>query len=193
MKKYLIAVIAVLSIAGTASAQTFNLGVKGGLNVYNLAGDDIEGTDAKVGFHLGLLGHIHVAKQFAIQPELVYSAQGAQSDGNDDVKLNLNYVNVPVLFQYMFDNGFRLEAGPQIGFNVSAKSKEGDTSVDIKDNIKGIDLSLAVGASYVHVPSGFGVDARYNHGLTSISENSSADIFNRGFQVGVFYLFLHKN
>ncbi|MFT4833011.1 MAG: hypothetical protein ACI815_002675 [Psychroserpens sp.] len=41
--------------------------------------------------------------------------------------------------------------------------------------------------------SGFGVDARYNYGISNINEDDSSKAYNRGFQVGVFYLFKHKS
>jgi len=192
MKIYVSLVMAVLLIAVTANAQHVNIGIKGGLNLYNIKNDNGVKYDTKAGFNLGLIGHIHLDKQFAIQPELVYSGQGAKynADGTE-VKLNLGYINVPVLFQYMFDNGFRIEAGPQIGFLISAKSEANNNSVDVKNNLKSVDAGLGVGVSYVNPSSGFGIDGRYNIGLSNINENSSVKSMNRGFQLGVFYLFKH--
>ncbi len=193
MKYFLISVFAFLLTAGSLSAQHNNFGIKGGLNLYNIFNDDNNGFDQKAGFHLGIISHIHLGGQFALQPELVFSTQGAQYKANNvTTKLNLNYVNIPVLGQYMFDNGFRLQAGPQFGFLVGAKSETGSSSADVKSDFKGFDLSFGIGASYVHPPSGFGVDARYNFGLTPINKSGS-DSFNRGLQVGVFYLFNHRS
>jgi Outer membrane protein beta-barrel domain len=192
MKIHVYLLLAVLYQAGNVTAQNANFGIKGGLNVYTINNENDADYDSKAGFNLGLLSHIHLAKQWAIQPEIVYSLQGAMiNTGNIETKINLGYINIPVLFQYMFDNGFRLQAGPQLGFLVNAKSKTGGLSVDIKDNLNIVDFGLGVGAGYVHTPSGFGVDARYNFGLSNINENSSDKSFNRGFQLGVFYLFKH--
>jgi hypothetical protein len=193
MKFHVYLLLALFLQAGSVSAQHANFGIKGGLNVYTINNDNDANFDSKAGFYLGLLSHIHLAKQWAIQPELVYSLQGATINaGNLETKINLGYINIPVLFQYMFDNGFRLQAGPQLGFLVNAKSKTGSLSTDIKYNLKTADFGLAVGAGYVHTPSGFGVDARYNFGLSNINDNSSDNLYNRGFQLGVFYLFKHR-
>lgn len=192
MKHYLIGLIAAMMITGTAMAQHNNFGIKGGLNAYTIYSDDNSTADTKIGFHLGLISHIHLGNQFAIQPELIYSTQGSQyTIGSTTAKLNLNYVNVPLLFQYMFDNGFRLMAGPQVGFLVSAKTEIDNTKTDVKDNLKKIELAFGIGASYVHPPSGFGVDARYNFGLNNINDVGTVNSYNRGLQVGVFYLFRH--
>lgn len=193
MKFHVYLLLAFVLQAGSVTAQHANFGIKGGLNVYTINNENDAEFDSKAGFNLGLLSHIHLAKQWAVQPEIVYSLQGATiNTGNVETKINLGYINIPVLFQYMFDNGFRLQAGPQLGFLVSAKSKTGSSSVDIKDNLKTVDFGLGVGAGYVHTPSGFGVDARYNFGLSNINDNSSDKLFNRGFQLGVFYLFKHR-
>jgi hypothetical protein len=191
--KSIIATIALFTVmaVGTVQAQHVNIGIKGGLNAYNLSNSSGGEYDTKLGGHVGLLGHIHMASQFGLQPEIVFSMQGAKSTFND-AKLSLNYVNVPVLLQYMFNNGFRLQAGPQIGFLMSAKVENG-SSVDVKDAYNNLDLGLSFGASYVQPSTGFGFDVRYNHGMSDIAESSLVETFNRGFQVGVFYLFKHRN
>jgi hypothetical protein len=89
----------------------------------------------------------------------------------------------------MFDNGFRLEAGPQAGFLISAKSND----TDVNDYVKNLEFGVGIGASYVHPPTGWGVDARFNQGLTDITDNNSTESYNRGFQLGVFYLFKHRS
>lgn len=190
MKYYIITItILLLTAVGSASAQHVNLGIKGGLNSYTT---DFNGVnfDSKLGVHLGLLGHIHLGDQFGLQPELVFSMQGAQ---RGDTKLMLDYINVPVLFQYMYDNGFRLQAGPQLGFLINSKIDNNGTTVDLKNETKSTDLGLSFGVSYVSPSTGFGVDARYNLGLTDISENPNFESTNKGFQFGVFYLFGHRN
>lgn len=190
MKLFLITITAMLMAVGTAAAQSINIGVKGGLNSYTINnGNDAE-FDSKIGLNVGLLGHVHLNDQYAFQPELVYSMQGATS-GNSDLKLD--YINVPLLVQYMFDNGFRIQAGPQLGFLLNAEAENNNSSNDIKNEFKSIDLGLSLGVSYVHPPTGFGVDARYNLGLSDITESENVESTNRGFQVGVFYLFNHRN
>ncbi len=194
MKSFLFALIALILLTVSTQAQHVNIGIKGGLNAYTIQGDNSGNFDPKLSFNVGLLGHIHMDKQFALQPEVVFSGQGTQyKSGGSDVKLNLNYVNIPLLFQYMFDNGFRLEAGPQLGILASAKSEIGNNSTDVKNNYKSTDIGLVVGMSYVKPSTGFGYDLRYVHGLTDISENNASNSYNRGLQFGLFYLFQHRS
>ena len=194
MKKLLFASITLLFLSGTVQSQHVNLGIKGGLNGYTVSGENTPGYNPKLGFHAGILGHIHINPRFALQPELIFSTQGTTYKANGlDNKLNLNYLNIPLNFQYMFDNGFRLQAGPQLGILASAKLKTGDIKSDTKSNFKIADIGLTVGFSYVKPTTGLGFDIRYNHGLSSINSNNSIQAYNRGVQLGLFYLFGHKS
>ena len=188
MKNFVcIAVLASSMIA--VRAQDPHWGIKGGVNVANI--DIQRGADPgeKVGIHLGGLAHIHLSKHFALQPELIYSNQGAQrSSGNNEFKTKLHYINVPVLLQFMTGSGFRLQTGPQLGVLMSAKYKVNDTETDNDDNYKTPDFSWSFGASYVTM-KGLGFDARYNQGISNINDASGNKYRNRVFQVGIFYQF----
>ena len=170
----------------SANAQTHpHFGLKAGVNIADLKIDEGTDLDPKASLYVGGLAHFHVSRHFAIQPELMFSGQGAKQG---DTKLNLGYINLPVLAQYMTGTGFRLQTGPQVGALISAKSKTGGNSVDIKDELNKIDFSWAFGASYV-TNSGLGIDARYNLGLSNVNEDSSPKYHNRVFAVGLFYQF----
>ncbi len=100
--KFFIGTLAAVLISVTASAQHGNspagrviLGIKGGVNVYNVHNDNNIKYDSKIGFNVGLLGHIHINKDFAVQPEIVYSTQGAKYKvSNVETILKLDYVNL---------------------------------------------------------------------------------------------------
>ncbi len=175
-----------LSLAIVTAQQT-HFGIKAGVNLASVAIDNGDDYNSKVGLHIGGLAHIHISQHFALQPELIYSMQGGK---DDDTKLKLNYINIPLLAQYMTLDGFRLQTGPQIGFLTSAKSETGDVEINVKDDLSSVDFSWTFGAGYLF-PSGFGIDARYNHGISNISDNEVFEARNRVFQFGVFYQFMH--
>ena len=70
--KFLIGLMTVILITGgIASAQHgntppghVNLGIKGGLNYFNVHNDDGTKYDSRFGYHFGLLGHIHFDNHF---------------------------------------------------------------------------------------------------------------------------------
>ncbi len=185
MKKATFLLLALLALI-TAKAQQVHLGIKGGVNISNLHFNNNTSTDSKVGVHFGLLAHIHASKTWALQPELLYSLEGAKAKGNNDVTFNLNYLNVPVLLQYMFNNGFRLEGGPQLGFLLNAKTKTNDVTED-NNSFESISISIPLGVGYLS-SSGWGLDARYVFGLSNINENKNGPtIQSNVFQLGIFY------
>jgi Outer membrane protein beta-barrel domain len=187
MKKMSLSLVLVLMFATLTQAQesTVEFGLKGGLNFANLNYESNSESKTRTSVHAGLLAHFHLNKNWAIQPELMFSGQGAKYDGGRTDKLG--YLNIPVLVMYMFDNGFRLHTGPQLGFLLNAKSEIGDLEVDIKEELNTTDVSWAFGIGYI-APSGFGVDARYNLGLTSISDGDNS-VKNSVFQLGILYQF----
>jgi hypothetical protein len=161
-------------------------GIKGGVNISRFKIDPSTNTDARTGYHVGMLTHIHLNRTFALQPELTYSTQGAvYSNGRKD---KVNYVNVPVLVQLMIGEGLRLETGPQIGFLASAKRQVNPADVGIENMFKKTDFSWSVGTGFL-TSSGLGVDVRYNIGINDISK-TAADVENRVWQIGLFYQFM---
>ena len=185
MKKITI-LIASFFLFFSVKAQQAHFGIKGGVNVSNLNFNNNTITDSKVGVNFGVLAHIHASKTWAIQPEVIYSLEGAKSHGNNNISYNLNYINVPVLLQYMFSNGFRLEGGPQIGFLLSAKTKNSDVSVT-NNAYESTAFSIPLGVGYL-TTSGLGFDARYVFGLSNINQDKSGPVIQSNvFQLGIFY------
>jgi hypothetical protein len=89
----------------------------------------------------------------------------------------------------MFGRGFRAETGPQLGFNVSSKNTSFTGDQARLNDVKSTDFSWAFGLGYL-TQSGFGLDARYNLGLSNIAIPDYG-IKNRVWQFGVFYQFNH--
>ena len=187
MKKVFLFVVCAVSFA-VASAQV-SFGIKGGANLANLSGEDVEDNKAKIGFHVGGLVQIPVATSFSVQPELYYSDQGAKfEEEGDDYNLNLGYLNVPVLAKYTSTSGFYGQTGPQLGFLMSAKVKADGEKVDVKDSFKSTDFSWVFGLGY-QTSSNVGIDLRYNLGLGNIADSDDAKVKNSVFQLGVYYVF----
>ncbi len=190
MKKLLI--ILLTCSAGYTYAQPINFGVKGGANFTTVKKEGQPNMDYKTGFHLGVLAHIHMDDKLALQPEISYSQHGGKDKNNSNIKLNLNYVNIPILLQYMFADGFRIQTGPQFGILTGAKLEVGNVESDVKTSFKSLDVAIPLGISYLS-NSGFGADARWLFGLSDINDvQGIAKTTNSGAQVGVFYLFGSK-
>ncbi|MBO9586146.1 MAG: PorT family protein [Flavobacterium sp.] len=190
MKKIILSAIAIMAFAFT-NAQSTRFGVKGGLNISNIVGGDVNNNSSLVGFHIGGLAEIHVVEKFYIQPELLFSTQGAKFDGPaSDVKLN--YLNIPVLAKYyIVDKKFNVEAGPQLGILLSAKANGND----FKDYTRSTDLGFNLGAGYSFTEN-LSVGLRYTIGLSPITDkniDNSSDYYdsakNSNLQLSLAYIF----
>jgi hypothetical protein len=173
MKKLFLLAIAVIGFSISSNAQDVKLGFKGGVNFATLNGDDVnDNLDGRTGYHIGAVVQLGLSDMFALQPELIYSAQGVEDT-------DIDYLNLPVLVKFKFAKLFSVEAGPQFGFTVN-DNFDGGTDPE------SFDLSAAVGAG-VEFGSFFG-QLRYNIGFTDIVDNVEAK--NSVFQVSVgYYIF----
>ncbi len=183
MKKLFLLAIAVVGFSFSSNAQNIKFGFKGGLNLANLnelkSGEVSADTDSRTGYHIGAVLQLSVAETFAIQPELLYSAQGT-----DDI--DVDYLNIPILAKLKFAKVFSIEAGPQFGFVVNDGVK--DAFADFESNVEAesFDISGAVGAG-VEISKFFG-QIRYNFGLTDVIDGFDGK--NTAFQISVgYYIF----
>jgi hypothetical protein len=179
----------------TSAVPRTQFGLKAGLNLANLESDLLPNTDYKTAYHIGGLAHIHLSSHFALQPEIVYSRQGAEIKNSTVEEWDVDYVNIPVMVQYM-NRGLRLETGPQIGFVANAEREftNGNENDGLKDELKSTDFSWGVGISYLSLIN-LGVGVRYNYGINNINDILTAagvrnpEVNNRVFQFSVFYQF----
>lgn len=186
----LIACATLVTTKSNAQAQVA-IGLKGGLNFAKV---DVENfsTDSRTGFHGGAFALFKFSK-IGIQPELLFSRQGYKlSLSSQDLKSNFDYINIPILLKLYTVAGINLQVGPQFGFIAKAESELPDingniTTQDVKDQLKGSDISLAIGAGW-DLPFGLTIDARYNLGLSKINDNSgSPESKNQVIQVSAGY------
>jgi len=178
MKKLILTVAAVFA-CGFANAQSegVKFGLKAGLNLTNFTGD-VE-SDGATSFYVGGLVDLAVSENFHVQPELLYSMEGA-----DDA--SVSYLRIPIMAKYYIMEGLNLQAGPEIAFKVAA---EDDFTDEV---IKSMDFGLGIGAAY-EMPMGLMFDVRYNLGLSNIAESDvvgdDVEIKNTGIQLGIGYRF----
>jgi len=168
MKKLLF--IALFSMAFISNAQEVSFGVKAGVNFASVNGDDIEDIDGRTGLHIGAVAKIGFSELLAIQPEVVYSAQGFT--GDEDVTAKLDYINIPIMLDLTLAEGFSLQGGPQFGINVTGELDNGDETVDI-DDVETMDIAVGIGAQY-KLPMGLFFQARYVIGVNDIFDETDA-------------------
>jgi hypothetical protein len=191
MKKIFLFFLTFASLV-TANAQV-QFGLKAGANICMISGKGPNGTKymTYTGYYGGALVAIPVVGQFSLQPELVYSAEGAKVLGDGNFTLNSAYFNIPVLVKYNHPSGFFLETGPQLGLLLNAKVKSGSYTEDVKSSSQSTSFSWAFGLGFLILPVNLGIDARYNFELTNLAKSGSflGNIKNNVIQIGLFYVF----
>ena len=169
-----------------AYGQGISGGIKAGLNLANqtFSGNGYTTSPSFLpGIHAGAYATVMFSDHFGLQPEVLYSAQGAKSG---DQKYKVNYVTVPVLVRYSINEMWSLHAGPQFGILTSAKYAYGSDDEDIKDQVKGTDMGIAAGVA-VDLPMKLNFSFRFVQGLSNINDTDSSVTqknYNLQFSVG---------
>lgn len=172
MKKSIISLAVLLFIVMTAFAQNgpISFGAKAGVNFSSILGDEVDDFDGRTSIHFGAVVKIGVSDVFAVQPELLYSTQGATwSIAGVDSTFKLDYLNVPIMADFTVVEGFSLQAGPQIGINITSEVDIDGETEELED-IESLDMGLGIGAQYTS-PMGLFFQARYMVGLSDIVDD----------------------
>lgn len=221
---------ALIFTASTAFSQV-SFGVKAGIGVSTLSLSDqlseIGTMDSRFTIHGGGFVNYGFGGRFAVQADILYSQkggtlksremtiielpEGGQALGRFEVEEHLNYLDIPVVFQYRF-RGRNLTpyigVGPQFSFGLSGKSTlkfDSDTnplqdpSQDINfgsanaDDYKAFDFGLSLGAgAELELTSGaLTFDIRAGLGLSNM-DPQDRDAFktsNRAFTFSIGYKF----
>jgi len=208
-------VLCTLLLCATITAQTekVKIGVKAGLNIASLTFDENElESSQKTGFTAGIMAEIPLAKNFSVQPEVLYSQQGMKFSYSDiDVAnssykstITLNYLNIPIMLKYYVLKGLSVQAGPQIGILLKSNNKYQDNflgydnheNYNLSDYTNAFDTSVNLGLGY-QFKDKFYVDLRYNISYSDVFKEANSngnyvinsDMRNRVFQITIGYFF----
>jgi hypothetical protein len=230
--KNLILMAAMIAMATTVNAQNkvskWNITPRAGFTVSTLTNSD--DCDSKVGFAGGVEAEYMTNNWLGISAGLIYTVQGAKcniqiSEGAEeqptylklsDIKVNLNYLSLPVLANFHVFNGLTLKAGLQLDYLTSAKMKckydgyityypdpekfygpgegtkvnvSGKDNESVKSQMHSGCISLPIGIAYEY--KNIELDARYMLGLTNANNLSTDDndACNSTFAITIGYKF----
>ena len=186
-KSILLALISALCTV-SISAQEFHIGAKAGVNLTTIDGG-FESSKAKTSFHLGGLVEIPIMDALSVQPEVLYSSQGANSKFDNDDMIRLSYLTLPIMAKYYLWKTLSIEAGPQLGILLSAELEEQGQVEDFKDITKATDFGVNLGLGY-KLDNGLNFGTRYYLGSNiNADAASTTKIKNSVFQVSIGYFF----
>lgn len=187
--------LVVAAIPAGGHAQEAVIGIKGGIDSYNLSWkpDSIAPSIGhQTGFVGGLFGGLMFTKVAGLQLEALYSQRNVK-DQDDDVRLESAYFEIPLLFTAKFsvaDTPMRpiLFAGPSVSFEskcqVSGEAGGTTLTLDCDDEEIQVErtktdwaIVFGVGIDYPVGNFLIGGEWRYNLGLTNLNSNSDTSDF----------------
>lgn len=191
---------------------TTEFGIKGGANYaqytpdLKVGGNDFVEYKRKPGFYAGGFANIEITNQIKIQPELIFAMQGTSvlikdievtdSDGFttivSDYKSDINEstISVPIVLQYLFNDKFYMEGGPQFGYIIDRDEKikkdpfeqfGGINNQNSDFDYDKFDLGLAFGIGY-KLSENLGINSRYFFGLIERNNTIKPSVFNLGIE-----------
>jgi len=129
MKKSILIGLFFFALSTNVQAQLVKFGVKAGVNYANQNGSNITvnstnyDTEAITSYHAGLIAEVKVTDGFSIQPELLYSTQGATyKNAFEEFKNEVGYLSIPLLAKIHLNKTFSLDLGPQASFLLSERN-----------------------------------------------------------------------
>lgn len=189
----------VLLIPAGVYAQDFTYGIKAGSNfaVQSEVGNIYDNNDIKIGLNTALFTTYQISENNYLQIELSYEQKGSKAE---NLKTNLDYLTVPVLFNYSLGKSyhtpleFHINAGPYAAFLLKAEDEvsiEGitetrDVSADFNKTEFG--LMTGLGMRYPINNKNILLDLRFGVGLTTLAKNDS-EIRNKYMGVSLGYEF----
>ncbi|HWK58228.1 MAG TPA: porin family protein [Parapedobacter sp.] len=194
-----------LAIAIAATTQLFaqkkvSPGIRAGVNVTTLSNID---ADFKADFYAGGILSLNLGQRYTLQPELIYTRQGASNvtfvdeasgelTGQENV--TIQYLSLGVINKFYFVDGFHGLIGPSLDMKIGKNFPRIDFD---DDEYGGVDLGISLGLGYT-LPIGLTFEGRFKTGMLDAFNN---DYFlgmfddpdeislNRVFQLGVSYSF----
>ena len=212
------AALLLLLFGDKVASENFYFSLNLGANYANLNGlDDSKG---KFGLNFGLMATIKLSDKWYLVPEFAaLSGKGAKDiqyipsgipeldnlmENPDASSMNLNYIDVPVILNYVVTEKLWIGTGPHFSFNTSAKN-EYDIEVQPEDELEyyqgsqlewnTFDFGWAFEVSYnlweARAGKGLNVNFRYTLGLTDIIKDNQGDaVTNSVFQLSFSFPFI---
>ncbi|MCX6563706.1 MAG: porin family protein [Candidatus Aminicenantes bacterium] len=188
-----------LSPAATKLQPGFSFGLKGGLNIADFSGADVDRAfQTKAGFAAGGFLAYRLGNILAIQAEILYTQKGAkifaQVQGTAlNEWLNLNYIEIPLLFKFYppLDSAIRpmFFAGPYLAFKSSFKDEWEYGELSGNDDVPTFrerETGFAAGGG-LDFPVGKGMrmsaEIRYSRGLSTLSKDAEEKGYSSVFAI----------
>lgn len=182
----------VLATATPSMGQEHMIGIRTGLNVSDIGGQESFGVRTRV--NVGAFLSIGVTDALSIRPEVVYSQKGGLNGSVNGFDIAMDFLEIPVLVDYkvLREGRWRASvfAGPALALSTKCEFEGAIDGVefiracDDKNQLVDIgetDLGIVLGGG-LSLPVGkleILLDARYNFGLMDVNRRTGPDAVSR--------------
>lgn len=204
----LISLFILSAFSSNLNSQEIVYGFTGGLNMNTISTKKADGG-LKVGVNLGGIAQLKLNEDMSVMTNIRFSTKGQEfsktiEDQNNYIKIynstSLYYIDIPILYQYYFEDIIGIEAGPTFNFCLGGKNKEkmGNEQWDVTRFKKGtynpFEFGLTCGVFTRDLgQSAFNniyIEFRYFIGLTNFYRDPERNT-NTGVFLNIGYIFEH--
>ena len=192
--------VAALATMQLYAQKRVSPGISAGVNVATLSNIN---ADVNADFHAGGILCLNLGERYTLQPELIYTRQGAKnvlfvndenSENTWEEDVTIQYLSLGVINKFYFVEGFHGLIGPSLDMKIGKNFPRIDFD---DDDYGGVDLGISLGLGYT-LPIGLTIEGRFKTGMLDAFNN---DYFlglfddpdkislNRVFQLGLSYSF----
>lgn len=194
----------ILSINPTHAQQEkgFGFGVQVGTNFADYTNSN---GKSRVGLYAGAMIDYNFSRRWGVESGVFFSQQGNRNNaeggyvvGGQEGRTDhlLDYVSVPLYLKFVVLGGFRVYAGAQASYLISAKRKINYANGSVyetmpSDKVKPFDLAANLGVGY-HFKFGLDVAATYSFGFYDVLTYTDKDHKSSMLRVTVGWRFATK-
>ncbi len=198
--KFSLVIIALLLVVNVnAQEKPATFGVKAGMNLSTITGDETDDVKAKIGFNVGVTLDYTLTSDLYLLTGLELSTKGCKEDVglSKDATSNLMYLQLPIHLGYKLAvtdaTKMVFHAGPYLAYGIGGKTKISESGVEVSVNsfgsnrLKRFDfgVGLGVGAEFGKIGVGLG----YDFGLVNIVDVDNVSNKNANAYLTVGYKF----
>ncbi len=216
MNKYIFFIFLLLLSFCSLNGQKIGFGIKLGLNDAKIIG--FKNSESITSYNFGVFSEFKFIEKFSIQQELNFSRNQLKMppsgyflfnyESIEDDKIDVNYINVPILAKFLINKNICMYFGPQINFLISANQsstkqifdaakdplssffmspKYERLNNDFKPFFSPVDYSFSLGLM-IPITQKFAIDFRFSEGLNNINKSKKNDAFVNSVQLNTLIL-----
>jgi len=162
--------------------QSFSMFLHAGVNASQVGGDGLSGFK-KLNLAAGIGVERFLSDKFDARIELNLLQKGSRkpADPNNgdrtSYKMSLFYAQVPILFEYKYNDQLSLLGGPGLGFLISDEETNADGVIPNTPEFNALDISVIISAKYL-LSDRLGAEVRFDQSILPIRSNGSGSFQN---------------